>query len=189
MEVGPTHCSYNRGGDILRRIDEAGVKLVSVTEQIDTSTPIGKAIVGFQIAQAETESENTSKRVQRKHSTWAAQGVAAVGGNRPFGYRQVKANPKNGTPATLEPDPKESKMIRECVKRILSGESPRSVAEGLNESGVKPTAKGRATGSGPVRPCGRCCAIRRWPVCACSTVWKPSACGSRSSRGANGTSC
>ena len=47
--------NFNRGGDILRRIDEAGVKLVSVTEQIDTSTPIGKAIVGFQIAQAETE--------------------------------------------------------------------------------------------------------------------------------------
>ncbi len=139
--------SYNRGGDILRCIDEAGVKLISVTEQIDTSTPIGKAIVGFQIAQAETESENTSKRVARKHSTWAAQGVAAVGGNRPFGYQQVKANPKTGTPASLVPDPEESKIVRECVKRILSrGESLRSLAEWLNESGVKPTAKGRGNG-------------------------------------------
>ncbi len=137
--------NFNRGGDILRRIDEAGVKLVSVTEQIDTSTPIGKAIVGFQIAQAETESENTSKRVARKHSTWAAQGVAAVGGNRPFGYQQVKAI-EGVSPASLTPDPKESKVVRECVKRILSGESLRSVAEWLNDSGVSPTAKGRGNG-------------------------------------------
>ena len=137
--------SYNLGGDILRRIDDAGVKLISVTEQIDTSTPIGKAIVGFQIAQAETESENTSKRVARKHSTWAAQGVAAVGGNRPFGYQHVKAV-EGVSPASLVPDPKESKIVRQCVKRIKSGESLRSVAEWLNDSGVKPTAKGRGNG-------------------------------------------
>ena len=52
-----------------------------------------------------------------KHSTWTAQGVAAVGGNRPFGYQHVKAV-EGVSPASLVPDPKESKVVRECVKRI-----------------------------------------------------------------------
>ena len=72
--------SYNRGGDILRRIDEAGVKLIGVTEQIDTSTPIGKAIVGFQIAQAEdpVREHQQAGRTQAQHMGSAGCGGSAA---------------------------------------------------------------------------------------------------------------
>lgn len=135
---------YRRGNEIIRRILDAGVTLVSVTEHIDTGTPIGEAIVGFQLAQAQSESDNTSKRNTRKHATWAAQGVPAVGGNRSFGYRHIPA--VDGQPARLEPEPTESKAIRQIVKRIMKGESLRSCAQWLNDNGITTTTGGPWTG-------------------------------------------
>jgi site-specific DNA recombinase len=121
---------YYRGNEIANRISSKA-RLISVTEQIDTSTPIGQALLGFVLAQAQQEAENTSLRTRQAAVREAAKGVPGFGGNRTFGYR--KGTTADGP--TLELEPKEAKVARQIVKRILDGESLRSAAKWLNAAG------------------------------------------------------
>src|ERR1035441_2609226 len=77
-------------GSVLSRLEQHGATLVSVVDNIDTSTPMGQAIVGVLIAQAETESLNTSTRVKAARDSEAAQGKLH-GGRRCFGYTKARA--------------------------------------------------------------------------------------------------
>jgi DNA invertase Pin-like site-specific DNA recombinase len=121
---------YYRGNEIANRISSKA-RLISVTEQIDTSTPIGQAIFGFVLAQAQQEAENTSLRTGQAHAREAAKGRPGFGGNRTFGYNKIATD--DGP--TLELNPREAKVARQMVQRILTGESLRSVARWLNEGG------------------------------------------------------
>ena len=47
-------------GGVLKRLQDVGAELLSVTEHLDTTTPMGQAIIGFTVAQAQTESDNAS---------------------------------------------------------------------------------------------------------------------------------
>lgn len=116
-------------GPILRTLEEAKVTLVSCVEQIDTSTPIGGALVGFLIAQAEQESRNTSVRVQLAEAAAAKRGEAHTGGSRCFGYERDM---------TLRLD--EADAGREMVARVIAGESCRSIALDLGRRGIMTTA-------------------------------------------------
>ena len=117
-------------GPILSRLEQHGAQLVSVVDNIDTSTPLGQAIVGILIAQAETESLNTSTRVKAARDSEAAQGKLH-GGRRCFGYTTSR-----------EFDPVEYPIAREIVERILAGASLRATARWLNENGTL-TASGK----------------------------------------------
>ena len=90
---------------------------------------MGQAIVGFQVAQAETESRNTSLRVATAWAAKAARGEPHVGGRRCFGYT-----------AQCELVPAEAAAARDAIDRVLAGESLRSVARHLNEAGHLTTA-------------------------------------------------
>lgn len=115
-------------GPILRTLEESNVVLVSCVEQIDTSTPVGSALVGFLIAQAEQESRNTSVRVQLAESAAAKRGEPHTGGSRCFGYTRA-----------MEIVPTEAEAGREVVARVIAGESVRSCALDLNERGMLTT--------------------------------------------------
>src|SRR4051812_23931704 len=65
--------------------ETAGVRLVSVVDPIDTSSPIGKGIAGMVAAMAEQESANTGLRVARRHEEAARDG-RAHGRRRAYGY-------------------------------------------------------------------------------------------------------
>jgi DNA invertase Pin-like site-specific DNA recombinase len=117
-------------GPILSRLEKHRAQLVSVVDNIDTSTPMGQAIVGVLIAQAETESLNTSTRVRAARDAEAAQGKSH-GGRRCFGYT-----------TTRDFDPVEYPIAREAVERILNGASLRATARWLNETGAL-TASGK----------------------------------------------
>jgi DNA invertase Pin-like site-specific DNA recombinase len=123
---------YFGGIKIVARIMEGGAQAVSATETIDTSTPIGQAIVGFVLAQAEQESRNTSLRVSSAWASKAARGEAHPGGRRCFGYT-----------AQRQPNPDEWPAAADAIQRVLAGESLRGVARWLNESG-HPTTAGQA---------------------------------------------
>jgi DNA invertase Pin-like site-specific DNA recombinase len=115
-------------GPILSRLNQFGATLLSVVDNIDTSTPMGQAIVGVLIAQAETESLNTSTRVKAARESEAAQGKLH-GGRRCFGYTKDRAL-----------DPIEFPVAREMVDRILAGDSQRSICRWLNGAGVLTTS-------------------------------------------------
>ena len=119
-------------GAILGRLETARAELVSVQESIDTATPMGKAIVGVLVAQAEQESRNTSQRVSAAWDALAAQGKPHPGGQRLYGYSRE-----------FEQIPEEVAITREVVTRLLDGQSLRSMADDLNGRHL-PTSTGKS---------------------------------------------
>lgn len=114
---------------IIETLETAGAVLLSVHDAIDTSTPMGQAIVGFIVAQAEQESLNTSLRVSSAAEASALRGDAHSGSSRCFGYnRDGSVNPE------------EAELGREAARRVIAGESLRSVAFDFAKRGVTTTA-------------------------------------------------
>jgi site-specific DNA recombinase len=125
-----------------RTLDELiklDVKLVSCTQEIDTSTPAGKANFTQYLAFAEQESRDKSRRIKRALSDKAARGDAHGGGSRPYGYRRIGAS--------LEPIDEEVRILREIRDRLLGGTSLRAMAFNLNERGITTTGGNQWSGS------------------------------------------
>jgi hypothetical protein len=80
---------------------------------------------------AKKSSDDTSRRIRRKHLEIAAEGRVSGGGSRPYGYEADKV--------TLRPA--EAAVVAECAKRLLAGEPVRSIGQDLNERGI-PTSTG-----------------------------------------------
>jgi site-specific DNA recombinase len=74
-------------GPIIEALENAKALVISVTEQLDMSTPIGQALAGFIVAQAAQESKNTSERVSGAIKDEAGEGLPQPGGNRLYGLR------------------------------------------------------------------------------------------------------
>jgi site-specific DNA recombinase len=107
-------------------------RLATVTGETDLATHDGQLIARIQGAVARKESDDKSRRIRRKHEELAQAGRVSGGGTRPFGYEADKR--------TLRPD--EAATIRDCVRRVLAGDSLRSLCTDLNRDGVR-TVTGR----------------------------------------------
>lgn len=108
--------------------DAAGVRaLASVTGDTDLATHDGRFLARILGAVARKESDDKSRRITRKHLEIAQAGRAINGGTRPYGYRDDFRTP----------EPTEAAVIREAARRVLAGDSLRSVATDLNARGIK----------------------------------------------------
>jgi DNA invertase Pin-like site-specific DNA recombinase len=120
-------------------------ELVSVTEAfLDTTTPMGRAVLMLIASLAEQESENTALRVKRAQKSAAQRGDLPGGGYRIYGLRQRTKHgvmPGGGEPGTIVPH--EAAIIRECMERILKGQSLRSIAFDLNDRGITTSTGGQ----------------------------------------------
>jgi hypothetical protein len=120
---------------LVEACEEHGVRLVSVVDPIDTSSPMGKGVAGMLAAMGEQESHNIGTRVRRKQTANATEGKPH-GGARAFGFAL------DGV--TLVRD--EAKAIREARDRIFAGDSMRAICNDWNARGIKPPGrKNRAT--------------------------------------------
>jgi site-specific DNA recombinase len=115
---------------VLDMCDSGGVQLASVTESLDTSTPTGEAMRDIIAIFARMESRNISVRVARARLEAAMAGRPVPGGARPFGYAADKA--------TIIPA--EAEALREAARRVVRGESLRSIARDFNSRGLRPVA-------------------------------------------------
>src|SRR6266511_3723657 len=105
----------------------AGVTDVnSVTGEFDFANDSHVFVVRILAAHANMESRDKSRRIRRKHQELAEHGKVSGGGTRPYGYTDDRRRKRES----------EAKIIREAAKRILAGESIRSVCRDLNERGV-----------------------------------------------------
>jgi len=130
-------------GSIIRRLESAGIDLVTVTERIDTSSPMGKGIFGLLISQAEQASADTSLRVSAAWAAQAAAGKPHVGGRRCFGFDK-----------DCNQIPAEAKEARKIIRRLFAGEAREAIAADLNRRGVKTVGGKGWTGS----------TVRQWAV-------------------------
>jgi site-specific DNA recombinase len=110
-----------------------GTKLATVSGDLDLATHEGQLMARITGAVARKESDDKSRRTQRKHQELAQAGKPSGGGTRPFGF---EADQRTIRPA-------EAAIIRECATRFLAGVPLRALCTDLNERGVA-TVMGRA---------------------------------------------
>lgn len=108
--------------------DDAGVRdLASVAGDIDLSTTDGKLMARIKGAVAAKESDDKSRRIKRKALELAENGKVSGGGTRPFGFEPDRKTHR----------PEEVAEIREAARRVLDGETVRSVCVDFNDRRVR----------------------------------------------------
>lgn len=111
--------------------DKHSLALASVGGEIDLATPQGRLTARIKGSVAKHEVEQLVRRVKRKNLEKRQQGEPH--GVTPFGYRRV-----DGRDVVEEV---EAAAIRELYRRVVAGESLRSLAKYLNAQGFR-TARG-----------------------------------------------
>lgn len=103
--------------------------IVATADGQDTATRSGRQALEIKAMTARWESDEISERVKRQQEQAAAKGGPPPGGRRLFGY-----GPRRET--IIE---QEAAVVREAARRLLAGESLRSVTAWANETGVRTT--------------------------------------------------
>ena len=106
--------------------------------EVDLATPSGRMVARLLGATARYESEHKADRARRKHLELADHG-RPPGGPRPYGYT-----------ADRKVVSEEAAIIREASRRLLAGESLRTIAADLNQRGI-PAAKGGTWSGQPLK--------------------------------------
>lgn len=121
--------------------DAAGLtQLASVSGEIDLSTHDGRLKARILGAVARNQSDAASRRLQRKALQVAREGGVAGGGTRPFGFEADFVTVRES----------EAEVIRELARRLIGGETLRSLCKDLNERGLT-TPTGRSFSPTPLR--------------------------------------
>lgn len=104
-----------------------GVAFVSMQESFDTSTPLGKAMIGLLAVFAQLEREQIKERTWMGRVARAKAGLYHGGGNIPIGYDYVDGR--------LVLDPYEAEQVRKIYAWYLSGASFKAISDRLCAEG------------------------------------------------------
>lgn len=104
------------------------VDFISLREQVDTGTPVGRLILTFLSALAEFERQVISARAKEK-SQWRESNGLWHGGPQPLGYRAG-----NGT---ITPEESEKPVVEAIYKTYLETNSLRLTAQRVNAMGLR----------------------------------------------------
>lgn len=113
---------------------------------LDLSTAGGRMNARMLGAAARYEAEQISGRSRAGKLAAAAEGQWG-GGQRVYGYDVVKVTERERGHPGLTPRPEEAQIVQEAAKRVLAGDSLRSVAQDLNRRGQLTTTGKQWTGS------------------------------------------
>lgn len=121
--------------DIIDLADQHKLQLANIGGDIDLSSPQGRMTARIKGSVARHESEQQSRRLRRKFEQKAMAGEPH--GFVPFGYKRERYTLANGAESVRDvPDAEQAPLIREAVKRVLAGDSIRSVAASWNDRGI-----------------------------------------------------
>lgn len=98
-----------------------GVDFVSLNESMDTSTPMGRLMLGILSAFAQLERENIRLRTRMGMKERVKAGLWMGGGRVPFGYDYDKEK------GILIPN-KDAEKVRQIYKLYIEGKSPQEIA-------------------------------------------------------------
>jgi DNA invertase Pin-like site-specific DNA recombinase len=125
-------------------LDVAGVSFVSVTQQFNTTTSMGRLTLNVLLSFAQFEREVTAERIRDKVAQSKAKGIW-MGGPVPLGYdlgdRELLVNPT------------EAELVRHIYELYLEKGSVRTLKAELDRRGMRSKLRhqknGRVTGGGP----------------------------------------
>ena len=132
---------------LVELFDAHGVSFVSVTQQFNTTTSMGRLTLNVLLSFAQFEREVTSERIRDKIAASKRKGIW-VGGNLPLGYRM-----QDGKIAIVE---EEAELVRTIYRRYLELGSVNELLRDLNERNIR--TKSRLLSNGVTRggiPFGR----------------------------------
>lgn len=131
---------------LLEFFDKNNVVFVSVTQQFNTNTSMGRLTLNILLSFAQFEREIISERTKDKMGAARRRGQW-LGGRTPFGYN------KDETTKKLSILSEEADIVKEIFELYLRGNSTREVANIINNTGIKTreyTAKsGKKFGKNP----------------------------------------
>jgi len=120
--------------------DRQGVSFVSVTQQFNTTTSMGRLMLNVLLSFAQFEREVTGERIRDKIAASKRKGMW-MGGVPPLGYDVEKRR--------LVPNPQEAKLIHHIFTRFIELGSSTKLVKELRLDGV--TSKAWTTQDGKVR--------------------------------------
>src|SRR5437762_5734447 len=132
---------------IVEIFDAKGVSFVSVTQQFNTTTSMGRLTLNVLLSFAQFEREVTSERIRDKIAASKRKGLW-VGGTLPLGYEM-----KDGKIAIIE---EEAELVRSIFRRYLELGSVNELVRNLRECNIR--TKTRRLSAGATRggiPFGR----------------------------------
>src|ERR1700737_1432868 len=118
--------------------DAHGVSFVSVTQQFNTTTSMGRLTLNVLLSFAQFEREVTSERIRDKIAASKRKGIW-VGGNLPLGYEM-----KDGKIAIVE---EEAELVRLIFRRYLELGSANELVRDLGERNIRTRVKRLAAGA------------------------------------------
>jgi site-specific DNA recombinase len=123
---------------LVELFDAHGVSFVSVTQQFNTTTSMGRLTLNVLLSFAQFEREVTSERIRDKIAASKRKGLW-VGGTLPIGYEM-----KDGKIAIVE---EEAELVRLIFRRYLELGSVNELVRDLKERNIRTRAKRLATGA------------------------------------------
>jgi len=120
--------------DLVETLGEHSAEFASTTEQFDTTTPIGQAMLTIIGALAELESAQKSERATEWHAQRRKNRVVPAGPPA-LGYCKPAPN-------ELAPDPVVAPLVEAAARSIVDGGSVSAAVRALNAEGVKVTHRG-----------------------------------------------
>lgn len=123
---------------LVELFDAHGVSFVSVTQQFNTTTSMGRLTLNVLLSFAQFEREVTSERIRDKIAASKRKGLW-VGGNLPCGYEM-----KDGKIAIVE---EEAELVRSIFRRYLELGSVNELVRDLRERNIRTRTKLLSTGA------------------------------------------
>jgi site-specific DNA recombinase len=123
---------------LVELFDTHGVSFVSVTQQFNTTTSMGRLTLNVLLSFAQFEREVTSERIRDKVAASKRKGLW-VGGNLPIGYEL-----KDGKIAIVE---EEAELVRSIFRRYLELGSVNELLRDLSERNIRTKVRQLSTGS------------------------------------------
>jgi site-specific DNA recombinase len=123
---------------LVELFDSHGVSFVSVTQQFNTTTSMGRLTLNVLLSFAQFEREVTSERIRDKIAASKRKGLW-VGGNLPIGYEM-----KDGKIAIVE---EEAELVRSIFRRYLELGSVNELLRDLGERNIRTKTRLLSTGT------------------------------------------
>jgi site-specific DNA recombinase len=122
---------------LVELFDAHGVSFVSVTQQFNTTTSMGRLTLNVLLSFAQFEREVTSERIRDKIAASKRKGLW-VGGNLPLGYEI-----KDGKIAIVE---EEAELVRSIFRRYLELGGVNELLRDLRERNIRTASRRLSTG-------------------------------------------